>query len=134
MNNNQLILLDLSNSSEDNAEVVRRLLPKWKESESAFPDETLMQYIKMQFWDYKDFDFDMEMIVTDYLPDFMRDVFFEMKEFRSNPRNEVSSSVEMFARLMGYPMETQNDKAFCLYNYMFRRYFDNSQLNKNEGE
>lgn len=128
-NNNQMILLDLGQAN-NNAEAVKHLLPKWKKDESDFPVDDITQYIKMQFWEYKDFDFEMELLIKEYLPDFMLDVFFEMKEFRSNKRNELSSSVEFMAKLKGYPMQTQDDKAFCLYNYMFLRYFENSQLNK----
>ena len=126
-NNNQLILLDLQKAN-DNAEAVKRLLPKWNKTEEPFPEETIMQYIKMQFWEYKDFDFEMEELIKEYLPGYMVDIFFEMKEFRRNKRNEISSSVEFMAQLKGYPMQTQDDKAFCLYNYMYLRYFNNSQL------
>lgn len=126
--NNQLILIDLSTSTTDNAEKIKKLLPKWDTSEQ-FPEDTLMQYVKMQFWKYTDFDFEMELLIKEYLPKFMLDVFFEMKEFRSNKRNELSSSVEAMSKIMGYPMETQDDKAFCLYNYKFQQYFNNSQLN-----
>ena len=128
-NNNQMILIDLGQAN-NNAEAVKRLLPKWKKDEFDFPVDDITQYIKMQFWEYKDFDFEMELLIKEYLPDFMLDIFFEMKEFRSNKRNELSSSVEFMAKLKGYPMETQDDKAFCLYNYMFLRYFENSQINK----
>lgn len=125
---NQNILNELMHAN-NNATAVKEYLPQWDKSES-FPVDTLKQYIKMQFWEYKDFDFEMEEIVREYLPDFMTDVFFEMKEFRKNKRNELSSSVEFMSKLNGYPMETQDDKAFCLYNYMFLRYFENSQLKK----
>lgn len=125
---NQNILNELMHAN-NNATAVKEYLPQWDKSES-FPVDTLKQYIKMQFWEYKDFDFEMEEIIREYLPDFMTDVFFEMKEFRKNKRNELSSSVEFMSKLNGYPMETQDDKAFCLYNYMFLRYFENSQLNK----
>ena len=128
-NNNQMILVDLGQAN-NNAEAVKRLLPKWKKDESDFPVDDIKKYIKMQFWEYKDFDFEMELLIKEYLPDFMLDIFFEMKEFRKNKRNELSSSVEFMAKLNGFPMETQDDKAFCLYNYMFLRYFENSQLNK----
>lgn len=127
---NQNILNELMHAN-NNATAVKEYLPQWDKSEQ-FPVDTLKQYIKMQFWEYKDFDFEMEEIVKEYLPDFMTDVFFEMKEFRRNKRNELSSSVEFMSKLNGYPMETQDDKAFCLYNYMFLRYFENSQLNKGD--
>lgn len=131
-NNNQMILLDLGQATDNNAEVVKRLLPKWKKEESDFPVDDIMKYIKMQFWKYEEFDFEMEILIKEYLPDFMLDIFFEMKEFRKNKRNELSSSVEFVSKLNGYPMETQDDKAYCLYNYMFLRYFENSQLNKGD--
>ena len=123
---NQNILNELMHAN-DNATAVKEYLPQWDKSEP-FPVDTLKQYIKMQFWEYKDFDFEMELLIKEYLPSFMLDIFFEMKEFRSNKRNELSSSVEFMAKLNGFPMETQDDKAFCLYNYMFLRYFENSQL------
>lgn len=132
---NAEILMNLQ-SAENNAEAVSKYLSQWNKDEQ-FPLNTVdeaRRYIKMHVWKYEDFDFEMERITKDNLPNFMLDVFFELKEFRSHPKNEVSSSVEVLSRMLGYPLETQNDKAFALYAYVFNKYFNNSRLNPNEGE
>ena len=127
---NEQILEQLS-VADDNAAAVKDLLPQWGNADD-FPltVETFKQYIKMHKWDYQDFNFEMELVIKKYLPDYMLDVFFDMKEFRSNPRNELTSTGRTFAKICGFPMETQDDKAFCQYEYSFRKYYDNSRLNK----
>lgn len=124
-------IITLLKTAATNAYAVKDLLPKWDKSES-FPKDDLETCIKMQQWEYKDFDYEMEMIVKEYLPDFMLDVFFDMKEFRSNSRNELTSSCITMSKMYGYPMETQDDKAYCQYKYSFMKYYENSRLNKGE--
>lgn len=122
-------IITLLKTAATNANAVKDLLPKWDKSES-FPKDDLETCIKMQQWEYKDFDYEMELIVKEYLPDFMLDVFFDMKEFRSNSRNELTSSCITMSKMYGYPMETQDDKAYCQYKYSFMKYYENSRLNK----
>lgn len=127
---NEQILQQLM-EAEDNAAACRELLPQWDVSQPfVLTVDNFKQYIKMHMWDYKDFNFEMECLVKKYLPAFMLDVFFDLKEFRSNPRNELTSTGRVFAKMSGFPMQTQDDKAFCQYEYSFRKYFDNPRLNK----
>ena len=127
---NQQIIEQLKNAT-DNASAVKALLPQWDKSE-VFPEEELETCIKLHKWFYNDFDYEMELILKNYLPQWMMDVFFDMKEFRSNSRNELTSSCATVSKVYGYPMETQDDKAFCQYKYSFAKYLDNSRLNKGE--
>ncbi len=115
----------------DNAVAVKAHLQLWDESES-FPSDfdTLKVCIKMNKWFYNDFDYEMELLVKKYLPDYMLDVFFDMKEFKSNSRNELTSSCRLISKTRGYPMETQDDKAFCQYDYSLRKYFEHSIINQ----
>ena len=83
---NQQIIEQLKNAT-DNASAVKALLPQWDKSE-VFPEEELETCIKLHKWFYNDFDYEMELILKNYLPQWMMDVFFDMKEFRSNSRNE----------------------------------------------
>lgn len=125
---NQTIIETLR-SAEYNAPVLKAELPHWDKSE-AFPEEELETCVKMHTWSYEDFDYEMELIIKEFLPDFMLDVFFDMKEFRSNSRNELTSSCIAMSKVYGYPMKTQDDKAYCQFKYSFSKYFDNSRLNK----
>ena len=124
-------ILTLLKTAATNAYAVKDLLPKWDKSES-FPSDfdTLKTCIKMNTWFYNDFDYEMELLVKKYLPDYMLDVFFDMKEFKSNNRNELTSSCRLISKTRGYPMETQDDKAFCQYDYSLRKYFEHSIINQ----
>jgi len=108
--------------SADNASAVKALLPQWNKDQS-FPMECIKECIKMQKWFKNDFDYKMEKLIREYLPEFMIQVFFDMKEFRSNSRNELTSTCEAISKIKGYPMETQDDKAFCQYEYSFEKYY-----------
>jgi len=117
-----------------NAEAFRNCMGQWNDMEFFFPEVDLRKYIRMNEWTRDDFSFENEQIVMENLPKYMHDIFHEMKEFRDNPRNELTSIQEIYARMVGWPMKTQDEKAFCAYNYTFQRYFKNSTLHKNEGE
>ena len=124
-------ILTLLKTAATNPYAVKEFLPKWDKSEP-FPSDfdTLKTCIKMNTWLHNDYDFDMEMLVIEYLPNYMLDVFFDMKEFISNSRNELTTTCRAQSRLYGYPMETQADKAFCQYDYSLRKYFEHSIINK----
>lgn len=124
-------ILTLLQTAACNEYAMKEILPKWDESEP-FPSDfdILKMCIKMNKWHYEDFNYEMELLIKKYLPDYMLDVFFDMKEFKSNSRNELTSSCRLMSKLRGYPMETQDDKAFCQYDYSLRKYFEHSIINK----
>ena len=122
-------IITLLKTAATNAYAAKEYLPQWDKSES-FPGDDIPTAIKMHQWNYEDFNFEMERIIKNFLPDYMLDVFFDVKEFRSNKRNELTSTCEAYSKIMGYPMETQDDKAYCQYMYSFSKYYENSQLNK----
>jgi hypothetical protein len=124
MTRNEEILDTLESTNNDfNAEEVKSLIGLWDKSEP-FPIDQAKRYIKMQEWSYKQFGFTMELELKKTLPHWFLKVFFDMKEFRSNPRNELTSSCEALSKINGYPMKTQDDKAFCQYDYSLRKYFE----------
>lgn len=124
MSKNQEILEKLESTSDDeNARVVKELIGSWDKSES-FPIDQAKRYVKMQQWSYDKFSFAMELEIKKTFPQWFLKVFFDMKEFRSNPRNELTSSCETLSKINGYPMKTQDDKAFCQYDYSLRKYFE----------
>lgn len=127
---NQEIIQKLT-ESPDNAVTIKAYLHLWDKSEP-FPSDfdIIKRCIRMNTWFHNDYDFDMEMLVKEYLPNYMLDVFFDMKEFMSNSRNELTTTCRAQSRLYGYPMETQADKAFCQYDYSLRKYFEHSIINK----
>lgn len=124
MSKNQEILEILEScSGDENAAQVKEIIGLWDKSEP-FPVSQAKRYIKMQQWSYNKFGFSMEYEIAKTLPKWFLKVFFDMKEFKSNPRNELTSSCEALSKINGYPMTTQEDKAFCQYDYSLRKYFE----------
>ena len=109
-------------NGDENAAQVKEIIGLWDKSE-AFPVDQVKRYIKMHEWSYNKFSFSMESEIAKTLPKWFMNVFFDVKEFRSNPRNELTSTCETMSKIQGYPMKTQDDKAFCQYDYSLRKYF-----------
>jgi hypothetical protein len=126
---------DDETQSSVNGEQFRKYMKDWDMSEP-FPYADTKKYIRMNEWKKKDFSYENESIIVDKLPSFVHDVYFKVKEFRSNSRNELLSTEEMWARMMGYPYKTQDEKAFCLYQYAFQYHYERSDLHPdtNKGE
>lgn len=123
-NRNQEILEILEGcNGDENAAQVKEIIGLWDKSEE-FPVDQAKRYIKMQEWSYDKFGFSMEFEIAKTLPKWFLKVFFDMKEFKSNPRNELTSSCEALSKINGYPMKTQEDKAFCQYDYSLKKYFE----------
>lgn len=110
-------------NGDENAAQVKEIITLWDKSEN-FPVDQAKRYIKMQEWSYDKFGFSMEFEIAKTLPKWFLKVFFDMKEFKSNPRNELTSTCEALSKINGYPMKTQEDKAFCQYDYSLRKYFE----------
>lgn len=110
-------------NGDENAAQVKEIIGLWDKSEN-FPVDQAKRYIKMQEWSYNKFGFSMEFEIAKTLPKWFLKVFFDMKEFKSNPRNELTSTCEALSKINGYPMKTQEDKAFCQYDYSLRKYFE----------
>lgn len=126
-NRNKEILEILENTNGDeNAGQVKEILQLWDKSEE-FPVDQAKRYIKMHEWSYNKFGFSMELALKGVVPEWFMNVFFDVKEFRSNPRNELTSTCEAMSKIQGYPMKTQDDKAFCQYDYSLRKYFNSSK-------
>jgi hypothetical protein len=139
MTNNEIlnILLERGTDSESathsvNALNAKKYLPMWNNEEGLFPHEELEKYIRMNEWTKEDFNYDTELVLKDTLPPFVLDIFFEVKDFRSDHRNELLSTQEVFARLYGYPYNTQDEKAFCVFKCAFQEYLNASRLNQGE--
>lgn len=110
-------------NGDENAAQVKEIIGLWDKSE-AFPVDQAKRYIKMHEWSYNKFGFSTEFEIAKTLPKWFLKVFFDMKEFKSNPRNELTSTCETLSKINGYPMKTQEDKAFCQYDYSLRKYFE----------
>ena len=121
--NTEILEILESTSDDENANQVKEIIGLWDKSEP-FPIDQAKRYIKMQEWSYKQFGFSMELELKKTLPHWFLKVFFDMKEFKSNPRNELTSTCEALSKINGYPMTTQEDKAFCQYDYSLRKYFE----------
>lgn len=132
INSNKKIIESLKINS-GNAAAVKSDLSMWDHTDK-FPESNLLMLIKMHQWKYEDFDYTMEKLIRNVLPEFMLKVFFELKEFRSNKRNELASTCAVLSKIKGYPMQTQDDKAFCLYEYSLEKYYKggNNESGKSE--
>ena len=120
--NTEILEILESCSGDENAAQVKEIIGLWDNSE-AFPVDQAKRYIKMHEWSSNKFGFSMEYEIAKTLPKWFMNVFFDVKEFRSNPRNELTSTCEAMSKIQGYPMKTQDDKAFCQYDYSLRKYF-----------
>lgn len=114
-----------------NACNIKAHLQHWDSSEP-FPYIELKRYIRMNEWTKNDFNIELEMLLMDKLPSFIHDIYFEMKEFKANTRMEPLPSQRAFGRVMGYPMDTQEEKAFVVFDWSFKNYYENSELHQGE--
>lgn len=114
------------------ASAVKTYLSQWNKDESQFPIEEVFRYIQFNTWEVEEFSFRVENIIRKVLPDYMLDVFFKVKEFKSNSRNELLPCEEVYAKVMGFPAKTQDDKAFVTYRYHFHNYYERSKLKGKE--
>jgi len=124
MTNKQILKKLESTEGRENAKAVKELLPQWNLKES-FPDDhnSMMRYIRMHQWDYEDFGFGMEMILTRVFQRYILRSYFDMKEFRSNHRNVLTSTCIALSKMEGLLMNTQDEKAYCLYHYSLNKYY-----------
>lgn len=104
------------------------LLTQFDKSESEFPMENLNTYVRFDRWNYEDFNFENEMFIKEFFPNYVLDIFFEVKDFKKNSRNELLEDQEVFAKLYNMPVSSQNEKANVVYNFAFNRYFEHSNL------
>lgn len=129
---NDEILKDLEqNEGSTNAMVVRVFLRDWDTTQT-FPYHELIRYIKFHQWENKDFEYDTERWIKKKLPNFVHDIFFKMKFFKSNVNNDLTSEQEAYAKLCSYPNTTFEDKSFIVYNFYLQRYYEHSQIHEGE--
>ena len=81
------------------------LLTQFDKSESEFPIENLNTYVRFDRWNYEDFNFENEMFIKEFFPNYVLDIFFEVKDFKKNSRNELLEDQELFAKLYNLPNE-----------------------------
>lgn len=103
-----------------NGTMCNKYLVQWNKNESDFPMQDIQKYIRMNEWSAGDFNTSLAIFFMTNLPKWFYAVYSGMENFISNTRNELSSLVFSYAKLMGYPMNTQAEKAFCLYNYLIQ--------------
>lgn len=108
-----------------NAQSVKKYLEQWNAEESTFPINDVKRYIRLNEWQLADFDTHTELVIQKHLPKWFLLVFTKMKQFRSHTKAELNSQEEAFGKLMGYPMNTQDEKAFVLYDAIYQKYVNN---------
>lgn len=131
---NEEILDKLQKDTEYNADNQLELLSQWDKAESEFPVDRLPDLIRFDRWNYSDFNFENEEIVKDYLPPYVLDMYYAVKDFKKNYRNELLPDQELFAKLYGLPKATQDEKSTVVFKFVFNRYFENSNINVNKKE
>lgn len=119
------------NNNSANGMMFKMYASQWDVSEP-FPIAEVKRYVRFNEWTYEDFDFENELVVQSILPDFFHDIFFKCKKFRYNRRTELSSTQVAFARMMGYKYNTQDEKAYVIYDYALQRFYNNSLLHNVE--
>lgn len=107
-----------------NAQMVKKYLPQWNMKEGLFPVGDVRRYVRLNEWSKDDFDIRTEMILRKYLPAWFMLVYIKVKQFKSQSRSELSSTEEAFAKLMGYPINTQEEKAFVTYEMAYQKYIN----------
>ena len=131
---NEEILDKLQQDIEYNADNQLSLLSQWNNNESEFPVDRLPELIRFDRYKYSDFNFDNEDIIRNKLPNYALDMYFAMKDFKKNSRNELLPDQELFAKLYSLPKATQDEKSTVVYKFIFSRYFGNSKINKKENK
>lgn len=132
--NNEQILENLLKGDKYEAAKCIEAINNWNKEESDFPIEELNKYIRFDRWKYSEFNFENEMIIKDFFPQFVLDIFFAVKEFKKNSRNELLYDQETFAQLYNMPVSSQDEKAKVVYDFAFQRYFENSKIVMKENE
>lgn len=131
---NEEILDKLQKDTEYIGEKQLNLLNQWNDTESEFPVDRLPELIRFDRWIYLDFNFDNEEIIRNKLPDYVLDIYFEMKEFKKNSRNELLPDQELFAKLYSIPCNSQDEKSTVVYKFVFSRYFKNGKIKLDKKE
>jgi hypothetical protein len=125
---NEDILDLLQKDLEYKAEYEISLLNQWDKNKSDFPIDRLTELVRFDKWKYSDFNFMNEQFITEFFPQFVLDIFFAVKEFKKNSRNELLHDQELFAQLYNMPVGSQEEKAKVVYEFSFQRYFENSNI------
>lgn len=126
---NEEILEKLYESDCYDADKCIEDLKQFDKTKSDFPNDKLIDYVRFDRWNYSDFNFENEMFIKDFFPQYVLDIFFAVKEFKKNSRTELLDDQETFAKLYNMPYKSQEEKANVVYHFVFNRYFENSNLN-----
>ena len=105
-----------------NGYMFSQYLKQWDGAEP-FPMCEFRRYIRLNEWTAKDFNTRNELIIAKILPRWFYQVYLAVKEFKASSRNELLSTQDAFAKMMGYPLNTANDKAFCVYEYAIQSFY-----------
>ena len=106
-----------------NGYYIDKNLKQWDTSKP-FPISDFRRYIRMNEWNAKDFNPRTELVILKVLPRWLYLVYLMMKQFKASSRNELLSVQDAFARMMGYPTNTESEKAFCVYDYAIQMYYE----------
>jgi len=95
--------------------------------EDQFPIQDFKRYVRMHEWIAGDFNPRVELILLKQFPRWLYLVYLAMKEFKSSSRYELLAAQDAFGRMMGYPLETPNERAYCVYEYAIQMYYEGEQ-------
>ena len=119
-------ILDRLFNSDNNGKEVNECLGEWDTTEP-FPIADVKRYIKLNEWSREDFNTHIELIMGKVMPLWFFKVYLSMSEFVKSAHPELSNEQETFARLMGYPVKTESEKAFCYYDYAIHYYTEKEE-------
>jgi len=93
-------------------------------SADEFPMQEFKRYIRLHEWVAADFNPRVELILLKKFPRWLYLVYLAMKEFKASSRNELLAAQDAFGRMMGYPLETPAERAYCVYEYAIQMYYE----------
>ena len=123
-------ILNIIKKNPSDIDIFKTNIDQWDLSKGKVKVKDITKVIRFDLWTKKDFNYDNERRITKYLPDYMLDIFFEMKEIKKQPHLILNSFQMAYARLQNYPINEENEKSYCAYMYFYDMYVNNSKIKK----
>lgn len=123
-------ILNIIKKNPSDIDIFKTNIDQWDLSKGKVKVKDITKVIRFDLWTKKDFNYNNERRIAKYLPDYMLDIFFEMKELKKQPYLILNSFQMAYARLQNYPMNEENEKSYCAYMYFYDMYVNNSKIKK----
>lgn len=128
---NKEILKQLKKNSS--AKIFAKNIVKWDLTNGKMSSDDAHELVRLDKWQAEDFTFDNELRIAKYLPDWMLDVYFEMKDYKKAPYPFITSQIRAFAKLMSYPCTEDHEKDFCMFEHWYQIYESDPKIKHTYG-